>query len=133
MKVDYLLIPKNNIFQGYSPIDIFRLAEDFFVSMNFSALPIDFWSGSLLQEPLDRAVLCQPSAWDFCNREDFRYPPKILQQKMKFTNLSYFRIKMCAHISMKDLITAHHELGHIHYFMQYKYLPKAFRDGANPG
>lgn len=34
---------------------------------------------------------------------------------------------------MKDLITAHHELAHIHYFMQYKNQPKVFRDGANPG
>lgn len=40
---------------------------------------------------------------------------------------------MCAHVNMKDLITAHHEMAHIHYFMQYKNLPKVFRDGANPG
>lgn len=44
-----------------------------------------------------------------------------------------FRIKMCTHVTMKDLITAHHELAHIHYFMQYKSQPKVFRDGANPG
>lgn len=59
-------------FQGYAPIDIFRLAEDFFVSLNMTALPLDFWSGSVLQEPLDRVALCQPSAWDFCNRRDYR-------------------------------------------------------------
>lgn len=40
---------------------------------------------------------------------------------------------MCTHVTMKDLITAHHELAHIHYFMQYKTQPKVFRDGANPG
>ena len=34
---------------------------------------------------------------------------------------------------MKDLITAHHEMAHIHYFMLYKNQPKVFRDGANPG
>lgn len=28
---------------------------------------------------------------------------------------------------------AHHEMGHIQYFMQYKDLPMAFREGANPG
>ncbi|XP_044757835.1 angiotensin-converting enzyme-like [Coccinella septempunctata] len=99
--------------QGYAPVDIFRLAEDFFVSLNMTPLPLDFWSGSVLQEPLDRVVLCQPSAWDFCNRRDYR-------------------IKMCTRVNMKDLITAHHELAHIHYFMQYKNLPKVFRDGANP-
>lgn len=36
-------------------------------------MPLDFWTGSVLEEPIDRVVLCQPSAWDFCNRRDFRY------------------------------------------------------------
>ena len=40
---------------------------------------------------------------------------------------------MCTNINMKDLITAHHEMAHIHYFMLYKNQPKVFRDGANPG
>uniref|UniRef100_A0AAR5P2P6 Angiotensin-converting enzyme n=1 Tax=Dendroctonus ponderosae TaxID=77166 RepID=A0AAR5P2P6_DENPD len=39
---------------------------------------------------------------------------------------------MCANVNMKDLITAHHEMAHIHYFMAYKNQPKVFRDGANP-
>ncbi|CAH1991064.1 unnamed protein product [Acanthoscelides obtectus] len=99
--------------QGYTPADLFRLAEDFFVSINMSALPLEFWQGSVLEEPIDRIVLCQPSAWDFCNRRDFR-------------------IKMCTHVNMKDLITAHHEMAHIYYFMEYKNQPKVFRDGANP-
>lgn len=51
---------------------MFQLAEDFFVSMNLSALPPEFWEGSLLEEPGDRVVLCQASAWDFCNGKDFR-------------------------------------------------------------
>ncbi|XP_063906730.1 angiotensin-converting enzyme [Zophobas morio] len=99
--------------QGYTSLDVFRLAEDFFVSMNMSAMPLEFWQTSVLEEPVDRVVLCQPSAWDFCNRRDFR-------------------IKMCTNINMKDLITAHHEMAHIHYFMLYKNQPKVFRDGANP-
>ncbi|CAH1131593.1 unnamed protein product [Ceutorhynchus assimilis] len=99
--------------QGYTPIDMFRLAEDFFVSLNLTAMPLDFWQGSIFEEPGDRVVLCTPSAWDFCNRRDFR-------------------IKMCANVKMKDLITAHHEMAHIHYFMAYKNQPKVFRDGANP-
>lgn len=43
-----------------------------------------------------------------------------------------FRIKMCTKVNMKDLITAHHEMAHVHYFMHYKNQPKVFRDGANP-
>ena len=34
---------------------------------------------------------------------------------------------------MDDLITAHHEMGHVQYFLQYKDQPVAFREGANPG
>ena len=34
---------------------------------------------------------------------------------------------------MEDLVGAHHEMGHIQYFMQYKDLPVTFREGANPG
>lgn len=34
---------------------------------------------------------------------------------------------------MKDLVTVHHEMAHIQYFLEYRYQPKVFRDGANPG
>lgn len=40
---------------------------------------------------------------------------------------------MCTDVTHKDFITVHHELAHIQYFMNYKYNPKVFRDGANPG
>lgn len=113
-------------------MDIFRLAEDFFVSMNMTPMPLEFWSNSIIEEPLDRVVLCQPSAWDFCNRRDFRFADSLPIQ-LQFKMIYYSRIKMCTHVTMKDLITAHHELAHIHYFMQYKNQPKVFRDGANPG
>jgi peptidyl-dipeptidase A len=34
---------------------------------------------------------------------------------------------------MEDLVTIHHEMGHIEYFLQYKNQPVVFREGANPG
>lgn len=40
---------------------------------------------------------------------------------------------MCTEINMEDLITIHHEMGHIEYFLQYKEQPLVYRDGANPG
>lgn len=43
------------------------------------------------------------------------------------------RIKMCTYITMEDLLTIHHEMGHIEYFLQYRHQPQMFRDGANPG
>ncbi|XP_037038829.1 angiotensin-converting enzyme isoform X2 [Bradysia coprophila] len=98
--------------QGYTPHVMFQLAEEFFLSMNMTVLPTEFWIDSILERPPDRAVICQPSAWDFCNGHDYR-------------------IKMCTGVNHKDLITVHHEMAHIHYFINYRHKPKVFRDGAN--
>lgn len=40
---------------------------------------------------------------------------------------------MCTKVTMKDLITLHHEMAHVQYFLRYSGLPREFRDGANPG
>lgn len=40
---------------------------------------------------------------------------------------------MCTDVTHKDFITAHHELAHIQYFLNYRNNPKIHRDGANPG
>lgn len=45
----------------------------------------------------------------------------------------FSRIKQCTVVTMDDLITVHHEMGHVQYFLQYKDQPISFRDGANPG
>lgn len=58
--------------QGYTPLVMFQLAEEFFLSINMTAMPGDFWLESVLLQPVDRIVLCQPSAWDFCNGKDYR-------------------------------------------------------------
>ncbi|XP_011498128.1 PREDICTED: angiotensin-converting enzyme-like, partial [Ceratosolen solmsi marchali] len=111
---NYLDVTQEMQAQGYTPIDMFRVGEDFFLSLNLSALPPEFWAGSLIVDPGDRSLICQASAWDFCNRIDYR-------------------IKMCTKVTMKDLITVHHEMAHIQYFLRYSHLPREFRDGANPG
>ncbi|XP_011059667.1 PREDICTED: angiotensin-converting enzyme [Acromyrmex echinatior] len=100
--------------EGYTPIDMIRVAEEFYLSLNLSAMPPEFWAGSVFADPGDRPLICQASAWDFCNRIDYR-------------------IKMCTKVTMKDLITLHHEMAHIQYFLRYSGLPREFRDGANPG
>lgn len=100
--------------QGYDPVRMFQLADDFFVSLGMKSVPDTFWTSSLLERPVDREVVCHASAWDFCNGRDFR-------------------IKQCTEVNMDDLVTAHHELGHIQYYMQYINQPLAFREGANPG
>ena len=100
--------------QGYDPVRIFQLADQFFASLGMRSVPDPFWINSMLEKPLDRDVVCHASAWDFCNGRDFR-------------------IKQCTEVSMDDLITAHHELGHLQYYMQYVNQPLVFREGANPG
>uniref|UniRef100_A0A6P4FWL6 Angiotensin-converting enzyme n=1 Tax=Drosophila rhopaloa TaxID=1041015 RepID=A0A6P4FWL6_DRORH len=99
--------------QGYTPQLMFQLAEEFFTSINMSAVGPEFYRNSVFEQPLDRRVLCEPSAWDFCNRHDFR-------------------VKICTDINQRSLISVHHEMAHIQYFLQYRHLPKIFRNGANP-
>jgi hypothetical protein len=40
---------------------------------------------------------------------------------------------MCTQPTVKDLVTAHHEVGHTMYHMAYSNLIQYFRDGANAG
>lgn len=100
--------------QGYNATTIFRAAEDFFTSINLTAMPDLFWERSILEKPKDRELICHASAWDFYDGKDFR-------------------IKQCTRINMEDLLTAHHEMGHIEYYLQYKNQPTVFKEGANPG
>jgi hypothetical protein len=52
---------------------MFKLAEEFFTSVNLSAMPDTFWQNSILQKPEDRELICHASAWDFYDGKDFRY------------------------------------------------------------
>ncbi|XP_029068873.1 angiotensin-converting enzyme isoform X1 [Monodon monoceros] len=101
--------------QGWTPQRMFKEADNFFTSLGLLPVPPEFWNKSVLEKPTDgREVVCHASAWDFFNGKDFR-------------------IKQCTTVNMEDLVVAHHEMGHIQYFMQYKDLPVTFREGANPG
>ncbi|MED6240414.1 hypothetical protein ATANTOWER_020744, partial [Ataeniobius toweri] len=101
--------------QGWNSTRMFQESDRFFTSMGLLPMPQEFWDKSMLEKPSDgRQVVCHASAWDFYNRKDFR-------------------IKQCTVVTMDDLITVHHEMGHVQYFLQYKDQPVSFRDGANPG
>lgn len=100
--------------QGYNATHMFRVAEEFFTSLDLIEMPSKFWEESMLEKPEGREVVCHASAWDFYNREDFR-------------------IKQCTTVTMEQLFTVHHEMGHVEYYLQYKDLPVSFRRGANPG
>ncbi|MEQ2159703.1 hypothetical protein GOODEAATRI_025768 [Goodea atripinnis] len=100
--------------QGYNATHMFRVAEEFFTSLGLKEMPAEFWEESMLVKPDDREVVCHASAWDFYNRKDFR-------------------IKQCTTVTMEQLFTVHHEMGHIQYYLQYKDQPVGYRQGANPG
>ncbi|KAL3284139.1 hypothetical protein HHI36_018307 [Cryptolaemus montrouzieri] len=100
--------------QKYDAIKIFETAENFFISINMSTMLPSFWRNSILEKPIDREIICHGSAWDFADGKDFR-------------------IKMCTTITEENFVVAHHEMGHIEYYMQYKDQPFSFRSGANPG
>ncbi|XP_054454528.1 angiotensin-converting enzyme [Anoplopoma fimbria] len=100
--------------QGYNATHMFRVAEEFFTSLNLEKMPEEFWAESMLVKPDGREVVCHASAWDFYNRKDFR-------------------IKQCTTVTMEQLFTVHHEMGHIQYYLQYKDQPVGYRRGANPG
>ncbi|KAJ8284556.1 hypothetical protein COCON_G00034060 [Conger conger] len=103
------------IAKGWNATMMFKASDDFFTSLGLLPMPPEFWSKSMLEKPKDgRNVVCHASAWDFYNRKDFR-------------------IKQCTVVTMDDLITVHHEMGHVQYFLQYKDQHISFRDGANPG
>lgn len=94
---------------------LFEKGDEFFQSLNMTKLPESFWQKSILEKPSDgRPMICHPSAWDFFHKGDVR-------------------IKQCTRMNMDHFMTAHHELGHIQYYLQYQDQPSMFRTGANPG
>ncbi|MEE8109315.1 MAG: M2 family metallopeptidase [Gammaproteobacteria bacterium] len=100
--------------QDWSPVKMTETAENFFVSMGMPELPDTFWERSLLSKPRDRDVVCHASAWPLDNGNDVR-------------------IKQCVEQTEDSLVTLHHELGHIYYYLMYKDQPILFHAGANDG
>jgi len=52
---------------------MFQIAEEFFTSLGMKPMPPEFWKFSIFEKPIDREIKCTPSAWDFCNRIDYRW------------------------------------------------------------
>jgi len=97
---------------GLTPEKMVQLGVGFFTSIGLPNLPRSFWVRSLFQKPRDRDVVCHASAWDIDTADDVR-------------------LKMCIKIQEEDLVTVHHELGHIYYDIAYAKQPFLFRGGAN--
>jgi peptidyl-dipeptidase A len=119
-----LLAPKNGslgydltealVRHGYDALKETKVAEVFYVSLGFPALPESFWTRSLFVRPRDREVDCHASATNIDAKEDVR-------------------IKTCLRVNADDFYTVHHELGHVYYDRAYQHQSVIFQDGANDG
>jgi peptidyl-dipeptidase A len=98
----------------YSPQDMVRSAESFYVSLGLPRLPDTFWERSIFTKPADRDIVCHASAWTLDTDDDLR-------------------IRMCIEPTYDKLRTIYHELGHNYYQWAYKDQPLLFQDGANGG
>lgn len=110
----YVDVTTEMVKQGLTPMKIFQLGDEFFQSLNMTKLPEIFWKESVLEKPTDREVVCHASAWDLYEPNDVR-------------------IKQCTEVTTRYLYIAHHELGHIQYYLQYQHQPTPFRQAPNPG
>ncbi|CAF0991980.1 unnamed protein product [Adineta ricciae] len=93
---------------------MYTTAEEFFTSINLYPMTPKFWARSLFSKPKDREVVCHPSASDFKYHDDYR-------------------VKICTVINDDYFYTAHHEMGHVEYYMSYAKMPFVYQDGANSG
>lgn len=104
----------NQKLAGWSIRQMYELSEKFFADLGLGKMTQIFWDKSILEKPAGINMTCHASAWDFFKREDFR-------------------IKQCTEKTINQLVTVHHEMGHIQYFMEYAVQPPIYREGANPG
>ncbi|XP_057290559.1 angiotensin-converting enzyme-like [Hydractinia symbiolongicarpus] len=100
--------------KGWTTKKLLQQAESFFVSLGLDKMPKSFYENSLLKKENGRKSVCHPSSWDLGQGD--------------------VRLKMpCMGVSQADMITVHHEMGHIEYYLMYQNQPVEFRTGANPG
>lgn len=100
--------------KDYSPQEMVRSAENFYVSLGMPRLPETFWERSMFSKPADRDVVCHASAWGLDGGNDLR-------------------IKMCIKQTYDELRTIYHELGHNYYQGAYKDQPSLYQGGAHSG
>lgn len=100
--------------ENYTPQQMVRSAEQFYVSLGFEPLPETFWERSMFSKPADRDVICHASAWGLDGGNDLR-------------------IKMCIKQTYEELRVIYHELGHNFYQRAYRDQPPLFRGGAHGG
>jgi peptidyl-dipeptidase A len=107
----------DDLFRDKQPEWIVKQAERFYTSMGMPSLPKTFWERSDLYQPPPnsrRRKNSHASAWHIDRDKDVRSLMNIIP------NAQWFE-------------TAHHELGHVYYYMAYSTpkVPPVLREGAN--
>lgn len=101
--------------EKFTVLQMFQESDRFYQDLGLKSNVMSYTGPKpIIEKPTDRDIVCHASAWDFCDGRDFR-------------------IKQCTLVNQKDLVTVHHEMGHIQYYIQYAGQPMPFRKGANPG
>lgn len=60
---------------NYTVLKMFQTANEFYMSMGLedNSISYNVSAGAMIEKPTDgREVLCHASAWDFCDKENFR-------------------------------------------------------------
>jgi peptidyl-dipeptidase A len=107
----------DTLFKGSAPETIVKSAESFYVSLGFPRLPAAFWQRSDLYPvppSSPRKKNTHASAWHIDRALDVRSLMSVEPNEQWFG-------------------TAHHELGHVYYFLSYStdQVPPLLREGAN--
>uniref|UniRef100_A0A5S6QT52 Angiotensin-converting enzyme n=1 Tax=Trichuris muris TaxID=70415 RepID=A0A5S6QT52_TRIMR len=99
--------------QNFTVDKMAKMAERFYTSMGFHELPESFWKKSIFVRPVDRDLVCFPTAFDFKNGQDFR-------------------LKLCLNVNADDLLLVHQEMANTFYQISCKHQPIPFREAVNP-
>ncbi|KAJ7377735.1 hypothetical protein OS493_026871 [Desmophyllum pertusum] len=105
--------------KNYTVEDMFQITESFFLSLGMEKLPEKFMEKSMIRKPEGREVECHAFAND-------------MYVKTKDGGKDV-RIRQCTEVTQSWLVTTHHEMGHIYYYLLFWDKPYIFRDSANPG
>lgn len=61
--------------QNYTVLKMFETSDEFYKSLGLpnNSMSYDVNRGAVIEKPKDRKILCHASAWDFSDKEDFRF------------------------------------------------------------
>lgn len=58
--------------QDYTAKTMFELSDEFFQNLGLEDNKMSYGELAIIERPTDRDIQCHASAWDFCDKNDFR-------------------------------------------------------------